>query len=197
MLSARKSVFYLFASRYIVLATQAISIMILARLLTPAEIGVYSVASAIISIGLMLRDFGISTYIVQEKEINDEILRAAFSAMLITATIAAFLIYSSGGYIASFYNEPGIESITNILFLNFLLIPFGSITISYFRRGMRFDLITRIDIISSVVHAITAITCAYLGLSYLSLAWASIAGTIATIVSTFFVDRKISHFYLD
>ena len=190
MLSARRSIFYLFASRYIIMVAQVISTMILARLLTPAEIGIYSVASAFVSIGLMLRDFGISTYIVQEKEINDEILRAAFSAMLITASAAAFLIYTCGGYIANFYNEPGIESITNILFFNFLLIPFGSTTISYFRRDMRFDVVTRIEVISSIVHAITAVTCAYFGLSYLSLAWASIAGTITTISMTFFYRPK-------
>ena len=190
MLNARQSVFYLFTSRYIILATQTVSMIILARLLSPSEIGVYSVASAFIGIGLLLRDFGISTYIVQAKEINDEILRAAFSAMLLTSILAAFLIFLSGSYIASFYNEPGIESITNILFFNFILIPFGSITISYFRRLMRFDIITKIEVISSIAHAITAIMCAYIGLSYLSLAWASIAGTVTTIISTFFCRPK-------
>lgn len=46
--------------------------MVISRVLTPEELGGYSLAIGSIAIGQVLRDFGLSLYLVQTKEISDK-----------------------------------------------------------------------------------------------------------------------------
>jgi len=48
--SIRKSILIAFAEKYATLAISFVGIMLIARLLTPKEIGIYSVASAVAGI---------------------------------------------------------------------------------------------------------------------------------------------------
>ena len=69
--------------------------MIMARLLTPKEIGIYSVASAVTGIAQMLRDFGVSNYLVQERELSETESALHMSITLITSWIVGALLYVS------------------------------------------------------------------------------------------------------
>jgi len=66
--------------------------IVLARLLTPAEIGTFSVAAAFVALAQMFRDFGIGSYLVQEKELTPLRFRSAASLTLVSAwTMGALL----------------------------------------------------------------------------------------------------------
>lgn len=62
----QKSRHYFFAENYSTMFIGFIGIMLIARLLVPAEIGIYSVASAVTSIAQMMRDTGVGNYLIQE-----------------------------------------------------------------------------------------------------------------------------------
>ena len=68
MTSVRRSLAITFLDKYATLAIGIVSTMILSRLLTPAEIGVFSVASIFVLLASILRDFGVADYLVQAKE---------------------------------------------------------------------------------------------------------------------------------
>ena len=44
--------------------------MIISRLLTPAQTGIYSVAAVLLGVAQVLRDFGAGQYLVQERELT-------------------------------------------------------------------------------------------------------------------------------
>ena len=62
MASIRKSLALSFAAKYTDLAISIVTVMIIARLLTPAEIGVYSVGMAVAALAHVVRDFGVGNY---------------------------------------------------------------------------------------------------------------------------------------
>ena len=160
---------------------QFISTIILARLLTPEEIGVFSVAAVIIGFAQMIRDFGVANYLVAEKELTTLRIRTALGVTLFFAWLMAFILYATKGLIADFYNEPGIDAVLLVLSISFLFIPFTSTVLGLLRRELRFDVIFKISLISAICHACTAVLMAYNGFGFISLAWASLAGTISTI----------------
>jgi O-antigen/teichoic acid export membrane protein len=169
------------------------SSIILARLLVPEEIGIFSVALSFITLGHMLRDFGIGEYLIQEKELTSEKIRSGFTLSLILAWILATIIYFISGPLASFYEEEGIAQVLPVIALNFLLIPFGAITISLLRREMRFDQLIKINLSSAFINASAAIFLAMNGYSFMSLAWAAIAGTATSVlVSQFYRPKALS-----
>lgn len=128
------------------------------------------------------RDSGSTTYIIQEKELTPDRIRAAFALTLATAWLLAAVIGLGSGYAAEFYREPGIRTVMLILSLNFILLPFGSVPMAYMHRQMDSQRIALINIIPNVISVITSIGMAYKGFGYLSMAWGSVSGTVCTII---------------
>ena len=79
---------------------QFVSILILARLLTPEQIGIYTVAVATISLAQMVRDFGVSQYLIQEKALSREKVAAALSLTASIAWVLGILIFAAAPYIS-------------------------------------------------------------------------------------------------
>ena len=61
MSTVRQALAFSFLERYLTLAIALGSSMVIARLLTPAEIGVFSVTMAFVGIAQVLRDFGVAS----------------------------------------------------------------------------------------------------------------------------------------
>ena len=87
MSSVRKSLAIAFIERYLLIALSLGSNMLLARLLTPEEIGLYSVNLVFIGIAHMLRDFGISNYVVQAPQLPRTEIRTAFGISLLLGSV--------------------------------------------------------------------------------------------------------------
>ncbi len=182
MSTVRKSLVLSLGQNYISVAIQFVVSVVIARLLTPSEMGVFSVAMVIIGFAQTLRDFGVSSYVIQEKELTLDKIRAAFALTLITAWTMALVILMTSDFAASFYKEPGIRSVMRILAFNFALIPFGTIAVAYMHREMNFAHPALIRVLSNLAGGITTLVLAYRGFSYLSMAWGSVAGTVCNVI---------------
>lgn len=188
----RRSVTITVVTRYSMLVVSTVATMILARLLTPAEIGLFSLAAIFMNLAHSVRAFGVGQYIVQEQELTRERLGTAFGISLVIAWSLALLMYLISPLAAQFYGEPGIESVLQVLALNFLIIPFGSIVLAMINREMRFGLLMRISVTAELARHVVSIGLAVLGFGYMSLAWGAVAGVSATVLLTqFFSPRRM------
>ncbi|MCB1781715.1 MAG: oligosaccharide flippase family protein, partial [Candidatus Competibacteraceae bacterium] len=82
MANVTKSLAISLAESYIIIILQLGTFVLIARFLTPNEIGLYSVSVAVTGIVHLLRDFGVGSYLIQEKEITNERIRTAFTITL-------------------------------------------------------------------------------------------------------------------
>ncbi len=185
--SFRKSLVLQFAERYSALAVQIVSTLILARLLTPREIGVYSVAAVLVGLAHVMRDFGVGQYIMQERELTAERIRTAFGIAILLGWLIALILFGVSRFAADFYREPGVGEAIGVLVLNFVLLPFTTVQVALWRRDMNFVQPYYIKTAGVIVYAVTAVTLAYAGFGYMSMAWAAVAGvaTNVLIASTF------------
>lgn len=190
MKTTRRALALSFTSQYITLAVQFVATVIIARLLDPAEIGIFSIGAAVVTLAHLLRDFGSGNYIIQEKELTNDRIRAAFTVTLIIGWSLAVLISISSTLAGDFYQDPGIGRVLSLLAVTFFLLPFGSVTMAYFQRQMDFRPVTISRISSAVVSASTSVGCAYQGFSYMSLAWGSIAGSLTTLLVAIYFRPK-------
>lgn len=183
MNSIKKSIANSAAQQYIVVAIQFFSTVILARLLTPSEIGIYSIGAAAVAVAHIVRDFGVTAYIIQDPDLDRERVRTAFTITLIIGVTLGAMTLVFAPWVASYYGEPGVKKVLNVIAFNFFLIPFGSVAMALLRRDMRFDITMWIGIASIAGHALTGVTLAYLGFGFLSMAWASLAGVVVQVVA--------------
>ena len=182
MTSVRKSLFLTFAQNYGAMSFQLGASIFIARLLTPAELGIFSVAAGLVGIAQTVRAFGVPTYIVQEKELTKDRIRSALTLTVLIGWLLAALVALSSGLVAEFYREPGVRGVMLVLALNFLLMPFGSVTMAYLVREMNFVPQALAGVASAAAQSVTAIALAFLGFGFMSLAWASVVATVVMIV---------------
>lgn len=169
-----------------VLVINFIGSMFLARMLTPHEIGIFSVGYVFAGLLRTIREMGIGAYIVQEVELNTERFRTAFGISILLAAITGLLLAALAGPVGRFYDEPGITMVLYVVAGSFFLVPFGATTQSYLRREMRFKDIAVINTVSAIVQNASAILLAWQGQGFMSLAWSSLIGIFATILCVVF-----------
>ncbi|NBV19056.1 lipopolysaccharide biosynthesis protein [Janthinobacterium sp.] len=190
MNATRHSFFFSFAEKYTVLLLSIVSTMILSRLLTPAEVGVYSLGAVLVAMAQVVRDFGVGQYLIQEKVLTTEKLRAALTTSLVVAWLLAALVLAASGPLARFYDEPRLHLVLQLLSINFLLIPFSALTLPLLRRQLRFRAIYAINAANSVTNLLVGVSMALLGHSYMSLVAAVLAGSTASLLTSLVVRPR-------
>jgi O-antigen/teichoic acid export membrane protein len=182
MASVRKSLAISLTERYLVFGLQFISSLVLARLLTPHEFGVYSVAVVLMGFIHVVRDMGVGQYLVQEATLTRQKIRAVAGAVLTVSWLLAPVVFFAAGPVAAFYREPGLSDVLHVLALSLVIIPFGATVQAWLHRNMRFGALLVMRVGSTSVQIATSITLAWTGHGFMSLAWGSVAGVVATVL---------------
>lgn len=154
--------------------------IVLARLLTPSEIGIFSITAVFVGFTQVFRDFGVVSFIKRQKSLTPELLRSATGVLFTSSWIIAGLLYLSTDLWANFFKQPGIHEIMPVLALGFVFIPFGSIPQAVLAREMDVRKTTVVTGISTLVYISTCITLASMGFSYMSMAWSNLASIVVS-----------------
>lgn len=178
MTSVHKSLGFAFLERYLVIALQLVSFTVLARLLTPKQIGLYSVSLALISVAQVIRDFGLSNYLIQRKTLESDDIATAFGMSLLFGAALCAAVNAAAPWVGVFYHDASLTQIVRIISVNFLILPFNSILISLLRREMNFSTLMRINVCAAVVATATTLGMAAAGMGTWSLAWGEIASNL-------------------
>ncbi|KHT60315.1 hypothetical protein RJ44_04555 [Alteromonas macleodii] len=171
-----------FVSKYLNIIVQLISMMVLARLLTPEDYGLYSITFIFTLFASLLKEFGVAGYIIKEEVITKEKLASCFSLMLMAGTLSAVTLYFFATPIAEFYEREKLIPMLQLLALNVGLSPFGTIVDSVLRRKMEFFPLTLCSLASSILSSAVMIYLAFSGYGAMSLVYGALAQTISYIV---------------
>lgn len=177
-MSTRRSLFFSFLDRYASLLISVASSMVIARLLTPAEIGVFSVTMVLLMYVSTVRDMGAGQYLLQEKELTTARIRAVWAVQLGLGLGLACLVLLVSYPLAAFYNEPRMRAILLVVALTYALNPFGSLTYAWLMREMRFESVALMRFFSGLGGALVSIWLAWRGHGPISLAYGSLASTV-------------------
>lgn len=181
MKSVRRSLAWGLLDNYIGIALQIVATVVIARVLTPGEIGIFSVAAVLGAMAMQFRDFGMAEYLIQEKELTDQKIRAAFGVNVVLSWSMALLFFGGSWMAADFYRQPGVGEVMRVQALTLLLVPFGGITMAYFRRELEHKPLFIAGLASSITTFIVGVGGCLMGLSYMALAWASFLSLVATV----------------
>lgn len=181
---ARRSFLASFAEKYTLLVLNTVGAMVLARLLTPAEVGLYAIGAVLAGLVQVLRDFGVGSYLIQEPQLTSEKLRAALTVNLLVGWTLAAAVFGMSGPVAAFYHEPRLQTVVQLLSINFLLLPFSALALPCLRRQLRFAAIFVINVSQTTAQLGCAVWFAWRGFGHLSLVWGAVAGTVAALVAS-------------
>lgn len=187
MANLRRVVFITFLSTNASTVVQFLVTLVLARLLTPSEVGIFSITVVFVNIIAVFRDFGVSSYLQREKDLPPEKIRAALGVLVTASWLLAILLYAVSGYIADYYEQPGIQDVLHVLTISYVIVPFASYFYSLLARDLHAGKQAIVNGVSTLVYATVCISLAYFDYSYMALAWANVANLIATILTYLFI----------
>lgn len=179
--SVRKSLALSAVDSYLALVLQIGSTVVLARILTPEQTGIFAVAAVFAALASNFRDFGVGEFLIQEKELDHAILRAALTVNITVSWSMGVLLFAAAPYVADFYRSPGVQEVMRVQAFNFLLIPFGAITMAWFRRELNFKPILLANLAANITSFVVVIVLGLQGFGYMALAWSSLAGVMVTV----------------
>ena len=182
MSGTRGAIGWSLAERYLGLAIGLSASMIVARLLTPTEVGLFSLCAAILAVSSTIREFGVSEYIIQQKTLDDDTLRKAYAVAILIAWSIGGAVFLARHAVADHYAQPELARIIGVLALSYVLLPLATPAYALLSRDMRFKALLFVHTASGLAGALTSITLAYSGHGPISLAWGMVATIAAQLV---------------
>ncbi|MFF2371025.1 lipopolysaccharide biosynthesis protein [Agromyces sp. NPDC058110] len=168
------------------MVVQLLGIAVLARLLVPADFGVVVMVAAVIGIGELVRDFGLSNAAIQTPHLTRRQRDALFWINSGIGVLLALVVVIGAPLIAALYDDDRLTSVTRMLALVFVLNGVATQHRAGLARAMRFRALAVVDAVTPVLGLCVAVITASLGWAYWALVAQQItiaaAGAVAVIV---------------
>jgi O-antigen/teichoic acid export membrane protein len=194
MAGIRRSLLLASGERYASSLINFATVVISARLLTPADFGVVVLGSTVVGLAETLREFGASTFVVQEPKITGEKVRTAFTIMLLLSFLLSATLFLFSSPVAAFYGTKALDAYLRLTALGLMTGPFASPILSLLRREMAFGKLAVLNIVGATVNTVVVVTLALLGHRYMSFAWASLFSGVVWILLALWVRPDVSIF---
>lgn len=168
-------------ARTLKVALQFVISVVLARILTPEDFGLLGMVVVFTGFASLFTDLGFSSALVQRPEIDERHRSSIFWVNLAAGAGVALLVFGSAPLLASFYEEPRLVPVTQIIALNFLLGSLNVVQNALLQRELDFRGLALIEITSVGAAGALGIGLALTGHGVYSLVWKMIAGTAVTV----------------
>lgn len=164
--------------------------VLIARLLTPHEMGVFAIAMATIGVLNTLVAFDMGTYVVRATDLHSSTIDAAFTINGLLCCIVSVAIYLFSLVEGRYLNSPDVAKVLAVLSILPLIGMFEFRPGTMLRREMNFRLTSIIGIARTLVSMPITVALALNGYSFMSLAYGSVAGALFGVVCTNVVARR-------
>lgn len=160
--------------------------IILARLLLPDDFGLLGMALVFTNFLNTLSDFGLTSAIVQQKDVSDQQLSSIFWFDMLIGLLCAILLIVISPLISIFYKESRIIQILSFLSLNFILLNGNIVPYALAQKALEYGKITRINALAVFISGLIAILAAYLGLGVWALVLQSLSSSLLILILFWF-----------
>ena len=145
------------------IAVQLVLLPVMARLLGPAEFGLYALALPTVVFFTTLADGGLGASLAREQESSTAVWSTAFWALLASCGSLALLTVAGGFVLADLSDQPRLAGIMALLSLSFPLLALTALPAARLVRRGNLVVHSVADIVSTLVGAAAAVGLALAG----------------------------------
>lgn len=163
--------------------------IILARLLTPADFGLVSLALIFVNFFEISRDLGMESALIHEEGSEEEKNKAFNTAFILYPAFALLLYilsYIMAPYAGYFFANQNIEPVIRALLITIVIWSFGTIPRTLLRKNLDFKKMLLPQILPRISYGTIAIVMAYLGYGV----WSLVIGRIILEITSVIVYWK-------
>ena len=175
-------------------ATQVLNAIfgiVLARLLSPDDYGLIAMLLVFSTVATALQDSGFVIALTNKRDATHEDYNAVFWFNILVSIIAYVFLFSISPWIAVFYNEPILTSLSRYFFLGFFIASFSIVPRAILFRQLKQRELAIMGLTSLVISGTVGITLAANGFAFWGIATQSLVFNFCiTILSWYFSKWK-------
>jgi len=173
-----------------------VRLLVLARLLAPEEFGLLAVAMAAITVLMTMSDFGVVPALIQHPVISKQDYDAGWTLGVMRAALATVILLLVAPQVADIFGDSRATPIIRVLACGVILDALASIKTAELNRDLNFRSLAIIHVINAIAVTIIAIAMAP-AYGVWALVAGSLAGSLATTVTSYIVAPYRPRFYLE
>lgn len=165
-----------------------------ARVLTPSQVGLFALASIILSLAETLTETGINIFLVQKKDEVDKYISTAWITSVLRGIIIAFAIFSLAQFISSFFNFKDTLQLIQLISVVPFIRGFINPSIGKFIKDLHFnkEFVYRISTLAAETTVSVSLVLLYA--SPISLVWGMIVGAIFEVILSYLMAKPFPKF---
>ena len=167
---------WLIGSRLATRALDLVGLLVLARILTPADFGIVAIGMTLVQLVEAITELPVSQVLVRSPSITSPLLSTAFTLSLIRGSVLAVGLLGLSLPFSLLFREPRLLGLISFLSLAPILRGFVSPRMVVFARAIDFRREVLLELVSKVSALLISSLAAYLTRSY----WAIALGTVCT-----------------
>lgn len=162
-MSNTKSAFTIaIGERGLLIAINLISYIIVARLVSPEDVGVFSVTSAFVAMLAIIRDFGTGYYIATTKDLTQEKLNTAFTFSFLIGFSVFLLVQAIAYPVGQYFDDHRVTTLLRLMAFNSLILPVTGCLMTSMRRRFMFGRVFWVNLAGALSGAFVTIGLGYL-----------------------------------
>lgn len=157
------------------------STLVVARILSPEDYGIFSMAAAYVGFLTVASEFGIGTAVVTIRDLSRDQLAQLNALSIVLGLTVLGACAGAAVPLGKFFRTPQLPAVLLVLSMSFVIASFKSVPLALLQRELRFKLISLIDGFSALALALASVLLAFAGFRY----WTLVLGSVlSTAIST-------------
>lgn len=161
--------------RFSVQGIQFVVMIIMARILTPADYGLVGMLAIFIAVSQSLIDSGFSQALIRKQDRSEIDNSTVFYFNIGVGIVLYFILFFSAPLIARFYNEPQLIPITRVVGLSLVFNSLAVVQRALLTINLDFKTQAKASFVGAIVSGIIGITMAYTGFGVWAIVWQQIS----------------------
>jgi lipopolysaccharide exporter len=170
-----KGAAWMIALRFAIRGIGLVSMIILARLLVPADFGLVAIATALAGALAAMSEFGFQVALIQNQAAGRRHYDTAWTLGIVRGLVVAGALAASASPLAALFSDPRLKPVLLVLALGVIITAFENIAVVDFRRDLHFKMEFVYRGLAKITSAIVTIPLAIVLRSY----WALVSGMVA------------------
>ena len=167
-----------------------IKIIVLARLLSPSDFGLFGVALLSLAALETFSQTGFDRALIQKKGDISSYLNSVWTIEVVRGILIAIILFFISPYVAVFFNVPEVVPILRIIGLAVILKGSTNVAVTYFQKELEFKKLFKYQFSGTLADSITTIIIAILFHSV----WALVIGLLVGNLVKLIVSYKINSY---
>lgn len=143
--------------------TLLVTMVVLARILSPQEFGIYALLMVFVSFSQILAQMGTASAVIYFDDLSDRFLSTVFYFTVGTSLAVYLLLAAGAGFLADFMEEPALRGLIQLIGLVLVINSLGMIQRALLEKKMDFRKVILVEKSSLLVSSGIGITAAILG----------------------------------